>query len=655
MPQAEPLYEHLPVRLRSLRQWVYWRYEERDGRKLKVPLRKDGRRASVVDESHWSTYGELMSEQLPSFADGIGFVLTKDDPYVGIDLDRNDATSKGVLKEAHAASAYIERSISGRGWHIIGEVRQFSANLNRSREYGIELYSHSRYFIMTGTLGGGKPATGTPDADISALVERLARLVGGSEDAPIKHGLESYDNGEENIARAIEWLKSRAPAIEGQGGDHWTYKTAAWLRDFGLSPDTATKLMAQHWNDRCVPSWEQKELAEKVANAYRYSQNAVGGKNPKAVFDDLDELEEPKEDKKGPPMMIELLRADKVAVEPIDWLWKGWLAKGKLHILAGPAGVGKTTVTLSLAARLTAGLPLPDGSQAPPQNVLIWSGEDDPADTLVPRLMAAGANLKRVSFLRAALDMNTGEYRPFSPSQDIPRLAAVMQHIGNVGLVILDPILQVVRGDSHKASEVRQALQPIVDFAQKYRCTVIGITHFGKGMAGRSPLERVMGSQAFGALARIVLACIRLPDDDLSGYTRALCRIKSNIGPDDGAYGYDLQHLTIDASGQEVETSYVDWGDHVEGTGYELLARADSAEEARLNTAAPEVDDAVRFLLAELQDGEVPVKSIRKSVKEAGLRWSDVERAKARLGVERIRQGGEWCWRMPDDFEDLGS
>lgn len=124
------------------------------------------------------------------------------------------------------------------------------------------------------------------------------------------------------------------------------------------------------------------------------------------------------------PEEVQLLRASDIPATPIRWLWKGWMAKGKLHILAGAPGTGKTTIALALAAAVTRGAPFPDGAQGEPGNVLIWSGEDDPADTLVPRLMAAGADLQRICIIG---DVGHGQdARPFDPARRPPAFSSVL-------------------------------------------------------------------------------------------------------------------------------------------------------------------------------------------------------------------------------------
>jgi RecA-family ATPase len=193
-----------------------------------------------------------------------------------------------------------------------------------------------------------------------------------------------------------------------------------------------------------------------------------------------------------PPPEVKLIRGDSIKPEAIDWLWDGWLARGKLHVLAGAPGTGKSTIAFALAAAITAGRKWPDGIKAPRGNVLIWSGEDDPADTIMPRLLAAGADPRNV-FIVSGTE-HKGEHRPFDPAKDMDALRHQAVLVGDVHLLIADPIVSAVAGDSHKNTEVRRALQPLVDLGAMLGCAVLGISHFSKGTAGRDPTERVTGN-----------------------------------------------------------------------------------------------------------------------------------------------------------------
>lgn len=329
------------------------------------------------------------------------------------------------------------------------------------------------------------------------------------------------------------------------------------------------------------------------------------------------------------------LRAfDGIHAVPIRWLWPGWLARGKLHILAGAPGTGKTTAALSLAATVSSGGRWPDDRVAPAGAVLIWSGEDDAADTLKPRLMAAGADVGRCYLVDNAMGED-GEPRPFDPSRDLIALEKAAERVGDVALLIADPVVSAVVGDSHKNVEVRRALQPLVDLGARLGCAVVGISHFTKGTAGRDPVERVTGSIAFGAVARVVMVAAKGEDG------RMLARAKSNIGPDGGGFAYELETAEVEG----IEASRVRWGDPLEGTARELLGDVETEPGAR--------DGAAHWLADLLANGSEPVKRIKAEAREAGFTWRTVERAKTDLGVAAARcsegnaGGGYWAWSLP--------
>lgn len=335
---------------------------------------------------------------------------------------------------------------------------------------------------------------------------------------------------------------------------------------------------------------------------------------------------------------VELLRGDAVKIEPVHWAWDGWLAAGKLHILAGAPGTGKTTIALAFAATITSGGRWPDGARCGSGEVLIWSGEDDPADTLAPRLRAMGANLARVHFVGAVRDGHGR--RAFNPAHDMPQLLDTLRSSRvTPRLVIVDPIVNAVAGDSHKNAEVRQGLAPLVGMAEEIRCAVLGISHFSKGTAGRDPVERVTGSLAFGALARVVLAAAKKPDDQGGG--RLLARAKSNIGPDGGGFAYSLE-VTAVPNHPAVQATRVQWGEALEGTARDLLADAEAEPD--------EADDVDGFLRGLLADGPLTAGCVLGDATGAGYSRDQVQRAARRLGVERRKDGmrGGWVWTLPE-------
>lgn len=324
--------------------------------------------------------------------------------------------------------------------------------------------------------------------------------------------------------------------------------------------------------------------------------------------------------------------------EPVSWLWPNWLALGKLHVLAGMPGQGKTTIAAgALAATVTVGGRWPDGEWVTePGNVVIWSGEDDPADTLLPRFIASGGDRNRVFFVEGT--RRADGVSAFDPSTDLPHLEAELERIGNVRLLVVDPVVSAVTGDGNSNNVVRRSLQPLVDLAAKCRCAVLGISHFSKGGAGNDPAQRVVGSIAFAAVARVVLVAAKVKQED-GDDRRILARSKSNIGPDDGGVRYDLRQVEALPG---IYASRVEWMEQVEGSARELLA--DAAEQPETSR-----DGASDFLLNLLQGGPIPSATVKSKATTAGHAWRTIERASKDLDIEKRKHGmdGGWYWSLP--------
>lgn len=330
--------------------------------------------------------------------------------------------------------------------------------------------------------------------------------------------------------------------------------------------------------------------------------------------------------------------------EAVQWLWKGWLAAGKLHILAGAPGQGKTTIATALAAAVTKGEAFPDGTRCKAGNILIWSGEDDPADTLLPRLMAHGADVTRCYFVTGT--RRDGELQPFDPSQDMAGLELQALSIGGVSLLIVDPVVSAVTGDSHKNTEVRRALQPLVDLASRLGAAILGISHFSKGGAGGDPASRVVGSIAFTAVARVVLVAAKVKAAD-GAERRIFARGKSNIGPDDGGFEYEIGQ-TEPLKG--IHASQIVWGECVNGSAKELLTDAEDD--------GGESNDAADLLKSELSTTEWTNSELAmEPLKKAGFTKKQIWSASKRLNVSRKKGGMKdgWYWLLPSAHEDSNS
>lgn len=345
---------------------------------------------------------------------------------------------------------------------------------------------------------------------------------------------------------------------------------------------------------------------------------------------------------------IALIDAASVVPEAVSWLWEGFLARGKLHVLAGASGTGKTMIALAMAATVSSGGRWPDGTRCEPGFVVIWSAEDDIADTLVPRLTAMGANLNNIGIVGEKSTLEGRE--PFDPARDMPALMRAVAAAGEIKLLIVDPIVSAVAGDSHKNAEVRRGLQPLVDAGRKLDAAVLGISHFSKGTAGRDVTERVTGSLAFGALARVVLAAAKRADSEGGG--RIFARAKSNIGPDGDGFTYDLVPGTI-TDRPDIQVHVLRWGDPIEGSARELLASAEETQSSERSAT----DEAKSWLIELLATGPIKASEAQQEARQAGIADKPLRTARERLHIKPYRRefSGGWWWALPSPQNAQGA
>ncbi len=343
-----------------------------------------------------------------------------------------------------------------------------------------------------------------------------------------------------------------------------------------------------------------------------------------------------------PRRHVVLRRGDSIQPVPVCWLWHGWLARGKFHILAGPPGGGKTGIAIALAASITTGGTWPDGSRAPLGSVVMWSGEDTPDDVLIPRLLASGGDPARMHIVGGVSGAHGG-VRPFDPARDVSLLSDAMRAIPDVRMLIVDPIVSAISGDSHKNAETRRGLQPLVDMAESHQSTLLGITHLTKGTAGQEPVERVTGSLAFGAMARVVTIAAKLPGQHARSERRIFMRAKSNIGPDSGGFIYEVVQEELPRY-PGVIPSAVRWRDTIEGSARELLAQA---EISKGDDCAGQ-QGAAEWLRTLLSSGSMAVADVQAAASDAGWAWRTVQRAMRRAGVTSRRDGfgGSAIWSI---------
>lgn len=325
-------------------------------------------------------------------------------------------------------------------------------------------------------------------------------------------------------------------------------------------------------------------------------------------------------------------RMSDIQAKPIRWLWPGRIARGKVSMIAGNPGLGKSQLTASLAAIVTTGGRWPvDGGRCDRGSVIFLSAEDDAADTIKPRLMAAGADASRCYMLDAIRETDSDglpHVRSFSLQKDVDRLGALLETLGEVAMVVIDPISAYLGGtDSHKNSDVRAALAPLSDLAARHGVAVIAVSHLNKG-GGNEALMRVTGSLAFVAAARAAYLIAKCKDDP---QRRLFLPLKNNLGADEGGLAFTIESCDLDGG---IETSRVMWASQpVTMTADEAMRPATDDE----RTQRDEIGEWLQDLLA---DGRMKSKEVKAKAMQEGFAWRTVQRAAKAAGVNtREREG----------------
>jgi hypothetical protein len=337
-----------------------------------------------------------------------------------------------------------------------------------------------------------------------------------------------------------------------------------------------------------------------------------------------------------------LTSLDSIKIRPVRWLWENRLPLGSLTLLGGREQIGKSTIAYTLAADITRGR-LPGIYEGQPRGVIVAGTEDSYETTIVPRLMAAGADLSRIY----RIDITSVEGTDGPPVLPIDlELVEGTIHQSLAALILLDPLLSRLGGnlDTHKDAEVRRALEPLVAMADKARASVLGLIHVNKG-GSRDPLTALMASRAFSAVARAVLFAMADPDEE---GIRLLGQPKSNLGPEQPMLAYRVVGMQVaQAGGEAVTTGKIEWLGERAGSVSEKMETAGQSSEVRSALA-----DAVEWLDYYLtsKGGEDDSATIKKAAIANGHGRDTIQRARRKLGlmvVNRPTLPRTTCWALP--------
>lgn len=619
----------------SARCWVNWRFEERDGKPVKMPYSPSGHRASSTDNSTWSTFTEV--EAARGKFDGIGFVFNRE--HLGVDIDHcivDGKVSPEIESFIRKARTITEVSPSGTGLHLYFKLTE-PLELERNRSGNYEAYTSGRYFTVSGNewTVSHPLRTITPSEALELLKELgypwnktafvsvpMQKSHATMGDAELLEKMFCSKNGgriralyDGNIAGYPS--PSEADLALCSHLAYWTNGNAEQIERLWLASPLGSRKKTQEREQY------RKEAIEKVLANQNYSsfRGLAAQSNTPPIT--------------SSPILTRLADVQSV---PIEWLWPGRFALGKLSLISGDPGLGKSLVTVTMAAAISKGYPWPvDGVPAPMGDVILLSAEDDPADTIRPRLDAAGADTGRIHILEAVREIGVdGKQieRMFSLQNDLAQLESSLSLLPECRLIVVDPISAYLgNADSHKNSDIRGLLAPLAKLAARRRVAVVVVSHLNKN-AGGSAMYRTMGSLAFTAAARASYVVTKDRDNPLR---RLVLPVKNNLAK-------DITGLAYTVLSNENNEPVIAWEtEPVELSADEVLAMSDAKEDRNETTWA------IRVLEEILANGPKPVAEVEREAKAAGVKDKALRRGREKLGITTEKAGYDkgWVWTLP--------
>ena len=520
--------------------------------------------------------------------------------FVVIDLDSRRAERSA--KRLGLSRDNTRACETGRGWHLHHRRPPFTVS-NKKLAKGIDVRGDKGYVLLPPSKhpSGARYRWVTGSDEVSELPSKaLAKL----------HRIQG-PNAKAKRARPLPDILR-----EGERNER-LFSLAATMRRRNASLDAILSALREENARRCQPSLEDKELQAIATSASRYDA---------AV-----------EQKKQGKMHVAKLSS--VRMEPVKWLWQGYLPIGKLVMLDGYPGQGKSAAVLDVAARGSKGRKMPDrsrGDVAGPWDTLILTYEDDAADTLRPRIEAAGGDPARIRYVKGmAYNGESDLVAPTLP-QDLAALEKVLKARADIRLVVIDPLMASLSGkvDAHRDQDTRRVTAQLARIASRRKVCIVGIRHFRKHTEGNS-ITAGGGSIGFIGQARVGLVIDRHPDtdDDHCADVSVLACAKSNLGAFPPSLAFRKTGHSVESPNGLVETLRLEWIGDAKLSADELLARR---EEGRSHEGGSAVEEWLREMLS---DEPVDRRDLMKAARAEGFPVRTVDYVARKIGVVKVRQG----------------
>ena len=592
-----------------------WKYEKStDDKPKKVPYTINGAYAKINDPTTWAYYIDVMlAYEYSKVYDGIGFVFTADDDYVGVDLDYGiDEEVKNDI--INTLNSYTELSPSGRGYHIIVKGKKKSG---ANRKGHIEVYDKLRYFTITKNVVDNKNTIEYRQKELDYICDKYlnsGKLQQDNDNAPpnatqnaTQHAPQVVLDDDEVVKLAGE-SKNGSKFLNLMKGDITGYESqsdadlalcsilAFWT---GKSPALIDKIFRNSGLYR--DKWNEKHSGEGLT----YGQLTI-----RQAINNCVDVYTPKSNRANSD--ADYIYLSDIKPVAVKWLLYPYIPLAKVVVVSGEQGLGKSMFVLYLISKLSNGISSDNedglffGMFEKPKKIIYQNAEDGLDDTIVPRLIKYNANLNNIVCIPQKVMFNDkvieNTIREFKPD-----------------LVVFDPVQAFIDAstDTHKSNEVRQSLDSLIKLGDEYSCTIILVMHNNK-MTNQKLLYRVTGSVDFTALPRSVLSVVQDPEDE-DGIL--ILNTKNNLAKK----GKTLKFIKVD--------------DKLEFAGYSNIT-PDRLDNRFLNTGrgSPKLEQAKEFLLDELSNSkEVEYKELLKKAYELDINEHTLKKAKIISGIEHKR------------------